>query len=157
MQSFPREHSPGRLPSSDVNRPGPPRSECFVCQRPAVTRCLRCEGRLCTEHTPLAERRCLACEWLGYHLRWLWRDVLLWTAAIGATASAVAFVFHGSWLTYVLGLPALAALYRWRPLGFLDTFKRRRFLAERLPGLWYEYAIKLRSGKVKPRRMPEVR
>jgi hypothetical protein len=113
---------------------------------------LRCDGSLCSEHAPRAEQRCFACEWLGYHLRWLWRAVLLKTGLTLALMTVLVLAFPRSWIAYGLGLPLCFVIHRWHPLSFFDGYKRRLFLAEHLPGLWYEYAIALRRGKVKPPR-----
>lgn len=59
----------------------------------------------------------------------------------------VIVVLGASWLTSALGLSISALLSHWHLLGSLAAYERRRFLAERLSGFWYEHAFAVAPRK----------
>ena len=126
----------------------PKRSLCFACgKQPTVAECLRCTGSLCADHRPVPGRRCFACEWFGYHRRWLWLETLIaagWTLGVTVTC---ALLTDGGWWMYVVGAAVGYLPFRFRPLYLLDGYKRRLFLEERMPALWYQYARALRGAR----------
>ena len=125
----------------------PTRPHCFACGKPTVADCLRCAGSVCGDHRPVPGRRCFACEWFGYHGRWIWLETLIASGWVFGVAVACALLFGGGWLMYVVAAAVGYLPFQLRPLHLLDDYKRRLFLEERLPALWYQYAIALRGGK----------